>query len=131
MIRRKQQVFFFVLGAVSVILAILFYRLGSWLWENAGMARVTKIGIAEYPSKIVYVIGKDTELDLTGGEIWMGTVEQSPSTYELSERNIGYQFEVFTDADFEKEGTYTVTIQRGASMQCSFPIQVISPDYVE
>ena len=61
----------------------------------------------------------------------MGTVEQSPSTYELSERNIGYQFEVFTDADFEKEGTYTVTIQRGASMQCSFPIQVISPDYVE
>ena len=112
MIRRKQQVFFFVLGAVSVILAILFYRLGSWLWENAGMARVTKIGIAEYPSKIVYVIGKDTELDLTGGEIWMGTVEQSPSTYELSERNIGYQFEVFTDADFEKEGTYTVTIQR-------------------
>lgn len=131
MIRRQQQVLFFVLGAASVILGILLYQFGVRVSENIGMARVTDIGIDEYPHKLVYVIGKDMELDLTGGRIWMGTQEQSPSTYALSEENIGYQFEVTTNADFNKEGVYVVTITRGASMQCSFPIQVISPGYVE
>ena len=61
MIRRKQQVFFFALGAASVILAILFYRFGIWFWNLMSTERITDdIGIEKYPIKLVYVIGKDT-----------------------------------------------------------------------
>lgn len=41
----------------------------------------------------------------------------------------GYWFEVTTDADFTKEGIYVVTLE--LATDCSFAIQVISPDYVE
>ena len=128
MIRRKQQVFFFVLGAASIILAILFYRFGIWFWNLMSTERITDdIGIEKYPIKLVYVIGKDTELDLQGGVVWIGESREEARLYDMAEP--GYWFEVTTDADFTKEGIYVVTLE--LATDCSFAIQVISPDYVE
>ena len=128
MIRRKQQVLFFVLGAASVILAILFFRFGQWFMENVGMERITDdIGIEKYPNRLIYVIGKDTELDLEGGIVWIGESREEASLYEMT--NPRYWFDISTDADFTREGVYEVTLTHGA--ECSFPIQVISPDYVD
>lgn len=128
MIRRQQQILFFVLGAASVILVILFYRFGVWFFDTVGMERITDdIGIEKYPNKLVYVIGKDEELDLTGGTVWIGKSKEEAWTYEMT--NPGYNFDISTNADFTKEGVYEVIIAHGA--ECSFPIQVISTDYVE
>ena len=97
--------------------------------------------IHAYPDKLTYVIGKDNALDLTGGLICYSEwpkksecVACTASEKECSEVYSMASVKVVSIIDFEKEGTYLVTLVQDAwknPIQCSFPIQVISPDYVE
>jgi len=86
--------------------------------------------ILEYPSKIVYVIGIDDDLDLSGAIIRYhlkeGSYADGPLDDERELRHITIEHEI----DFTKEGVYKVTLTRWVA-SCSFAIQVISQDHVE
>ena len=91
---------------------------------------------------MVYVIGQDDELDLSGGKICFSFVLNDTNGFpcdKLEHSSCGDVCDMETlgtisDVDFSREGTYTVTFQHENwkyHLQCAFPIQVISPDYVE
>ena len=118
----------------TVLMAITVFAIGYALFVSAS----TKLGpriyvrITEYPDKLTYVIGKDNKLDFTGGK-----VNISSSPYRNEGDDIDMQAEmggllenISDEIDFTKEGVYIVRIKAWED-SCSFPIQVISPDYVE
>ena len=91
-----------------------------------------------YPDKLIYVIGKDTELDFSGGKLCLH--ENSYETNGLPCALYGDEpcGEIIpmadctytTDADLTKEGQYTVrfTYKKGIErLSCGFTVQVIDP----
>jgi len=91
--------------------------------------RITGIRIVEYPDRIVYIKGVDTELDLTGGvygvELKDGSIRERDMTDLIGKGNITH------DINFDKEGVYTVKIAIDVELYVSFPVQVISQDYID
>jgi len=103
--------------------------------------------IHSHPTKQVYVVGCDTALDLTGGEVCYDTERNPPLADDgtcgkdcyfsvAMEECLRFDesFSVHTDADFTKPGIYEVTlcsvVQNGKweeELSCSFPIEVIDP----
>ncbi len=100
-----------------------------------------------YPDKLTYVIGRDNRLDLSGGQVCFsidpkdlhgfpcewdpdGSCEAVYDMEEFYPEEFDYEF-LMPDLDFSKEGIYNVVLMGESGMLCSFPIQVISPDYVE
>ena len=107
--------------------------------------------IHSYPDKLIYVIGQDTELDLTGGQVcfsvyrrdlcgfpceaWPVDVKedvdptrqpcisiQDMAEYAPNVENIVWRM---PDLYFTKPGVYNVVLQTDDSLKCSFPIQVV------
>ncbi len=113
------------------------------------------ICIHTYPDKLVYVIGQDTELDLTGGQVCFSdfardlhgypckalTGNEQPAEDQAVCRRICSMAEYapsradfarrMPNLDFTKPGIYNVVLWDGWDLECSFPIQVVDREYLE
>lgn len=81
---------------------------------------VVSMEISKYPDRIVYYIGVDEELDLTGGLIIRTTKSGNVEPESMED----IYFEVSHEIDFNNPGVYVVEIQSG-DFTCKFPIQVL------
>ena len=88
--------------------------------------------IRNFPDKVVYVAGVDTELDLRGCTISESRLfGADDGTAEDLVSNLGTHFTVVSeDIDFSTPGVYEVRI-RGYDTECAFPIEVIDPAALE
>ena len=113
--------------------------------------------IHSYPDKLIYVIGQDTELDLTGGQVcfsvcrrdlcgfpceaWPVDVKedvdptrqpcisiQDMAEYAPSSEDLALRIH---DLNLKKPGVYHVVLTGGWGSECSFPIQVVDREYLE
>ena len=110
-------------GALELVRGLL--ALSAYDYPNWNME------VAAYPKKIAYVIGRDTEIDLSGTVVSYTFGWHEPEEDEIYAYDDPI-FEVDTSAvDLTKEGTYEVVISTvdptdyGAG--CILPIQVIAP----
>lgn len=97
--------------------------------------------IHEYPKKMTYVAGIDEALDLTGGMICYTRYPRHSEGCACAPGPSGCSgvqdmafVEVVSEVDFTKEGVYMIVLEQDMwehPIQCAFPIEVISPDYVE
>lgn len=100
------------------------------------------MAVYTYPDKLIYVVGEDTELDLTGGNVCLH--EGSYETNGLPCAMIGNEpcGEILpmadcaytTDADFTLPGQYAVRLIYGKGiykLEHGFTIQVIDPANLE
>lgn len=121
-------------------------------WRFMAPVTYSKMKIHSYPKKTVYIVGEENELDLTGGFVCVSRDTSGKGTeadefpceegkckgervFEITEGiECGYM-EVISNMDFEHAGTYSVVLRMDNDdmepLECSFPIQVVSPDYVE
>lgn len=92
--------------------------------------RYNKIEIEKYPSKLVYYIGMDNEIDLSDGKIKLTTVGGITSIYGIDEvDHNGYRaFKVTHTIDFAVPGSYTVEIRRTSELSVQITIQVVDPE---
>lgn len=99
-----------------------------------------------YPDKLIYVIGEDTALDLTGGVICAHEYDRpdEPSRScvsfageEIDHGEDSYTYtmleawedgELTSDIDFTREGVYTVRILHQDWTELCFPVAVVVPD---
>ncbi len=77
--------------------------------------------IETYPDKIVYFVGDDNELDLTGGVVEYILKQKSKGVEDMNDTNISISHNI----DFNKPGVYVVKLERHPTAVCEFPIQVI------
>ena len=157
---RKPKNWLFVLliveNSILLIIAVLFGVRGCWNFSQDMLStkgidaqHYQHMHVHAYPNQLVYVIGKDTELDLSGGKIcfsvgpkdlhgfsceWNDEDDSCESVCDMERYAPKDEFEYaffLPELDFTKAGIYNVVLSGPNGMQCSFPIQVISPDYVE
>ena len=90
---------------------------------DAGL-EIVGMEIYTYPSKLIYVAGIDTELDLTGGEVYL----------ILRQGRAGSRDNMYCDAitvthdiDFSVPGIYVVTLTRHRGT-AQFEIEVVSSE---
>lgn len=76
--------------------------------------------IEKYPDRIVYFVGVDKELDLTGGVVNYILKGNSKKAEDMEDRYITVSHQI----NFNKPGVYVVELKRGTVL-CKFPIQVI------
>lgn|GEM_PF-3112836 len=77
--------------------------------------------VTKYPDRLIYIVGYDTELDLTGGELTIG--KKVLSMEDENER-------ISHDIDFDVPGVYAVTVQ-GNKQDDKFAVQVIDENYID
>jgi hypothetical protein len=85
-----------------------------------------RIVITQYPERIVYFSGIDTELDLTGGEI---TFHMSDRTTKTQEMRRFLSTRIRHDIDFNTPGVYIVEITNYNGYGAKFPIQVVEANH--
>jgi len=85
--------------------------------------------IKKYPDKLIYIIGSDTNLDLSGGEICLRLKFDLPVYISMDSR----YFKIFHNIDFETPDVYAVEISGLFNEKCKqqFAIQVISLSELE
>lgn len=81
---------------------------------------VTNIEIVNYPATIVYYIGHDSELDLSGGLVKLTDRRGENHFVEMPEL-----INIFHSVDFNQEGVYVVELRVSEKVSCKFPIQVV------
>lgn len=92
------------------------------------------IEIANYPDKLIYIIGIDDSVVLDGGEVYLitkaiakGYSTRGSAKYDMSDDR---QVNITHNIDFGKEGIYKVTSERNKH-RVSYPVQVISIETLE
>lgn len=83
--------------------------------------RITRMEIASYPSNIVYIIGENSRLDMSGGQVKLITADGHSAVVAMNEQGN----RITSDVDFTTPGVYIVTISRAESLKCQFPVQVV------
>lgn len=89
---------------------------------------ISDMEIVQYPDKLVYVTGKDTQLDLTGGRIRHCVLWESKSGDSVP-MSREYLTEIEENIDFNTPGVYVVRLIQTDDIFCEFAVQVVSPDY--
>jgi len=96
-------------------------------------SKIMKIEITQLPSKLTYIIGQDTQLDLSGGLIVL--TRKDDKTIQLDMEGIDQaghaEFLVEETIDFNTLGTYTVKLSKSESLSVSFDVTVIPVPYVD
>lgn len=89
--------------------------------------RYNKIEVVKYPSKLIYYIGIDNDLDLSDGEIKLTTYAGTTRIFGIEELSPGGNaaFEVTHSVDFSVAGFYNVEIRRTPELSVSITIQVV------
>jgi len=96
--------------------------------------RITGIEIATYPHRLIYVVGIDSELDLSGGTVHVLTRDRSePIDENLTQMANDWDVYVTYNIDFNVPGIYSVYLRTGEVLRyfVSFPIQVVSLEELE
>ncbi len=153
---RKSIDWFKVVFVIENLLILLLLVRGCWWYLTESDLDLSPsinyhVHIHSYPDKLIYVIGQDTELDLTGGQVcfsvcrrdlcgfpceaWPEDVEedmdpamlpcvsiQDMAEYAPNVENIVWRM---PDLYFTKPGVYNVVLQTDDGLKCSFPIQVV------
>ena len=81
--------------------------------------RIIDLNIMKPPDKVLYYVGEDTELDLTGG-----IVDCIFNSYNDSRRIMDDFFQYSHNIDFNTTGEYEVRIKKGKAT-CRFFIEVV------
>jgi len=91
-------------------------------WEN----EFIKMEIIQYPDKIVYYINETDELDLSGGKVKLTTRSGDEVVLNLDGKDMigNYEFEIFHDIDFNKEGEYVVLVKRTSKLTCEYSVTI-------
>jgi len=86
---------------------------------------IVAIEIEKYPDKIAYIVGHDSELDLTGCIVNRISRQGSKDSHDLMAEYSW--FEINYDIDFNTPGVYVVDIILPVSpiLFCSFAIEVV------
>lgn len=97
--------------------------------------------IHEYPDRLVYVMGKDTELDLTGGKIcFSGSGKKTNGLscrYADGGNNCGKIYDMAdiswytSDVNFSEPGTYFIRFAQENIGSCAFLIEVADPEKLQ
>lgn len=96
-----------------------------------GMVKTTALEIVALPTKIVYTIGVDQTLDLSGGTIRVETSDKKTQILSMNEtQNSEAVFAVSESIDFTVEGTYPVTLTKDG-ISVSFDVTVQWPPYID
>jgi len=91
-------------------------------------AVVTKLEILQKPTKLVYIIGQDSEIDLSGG-IVSSTFSNSKTVESAMDQLIEDSTYVINESfDFTKIGVYVIEISKG-DLKTSFEVEVQYPPY--
>ena len=108
---------------VTLILVITFVFLLSGCEEGN---RIVELRIVRYPDKLIYRLGKDVKLDLTGGKIAkiLKSGSELVCPLKFDDHDCAY-VTISTNADFTKVGDYVVKISRGDKLFVEYSIQVI------
>jgi len=92
---------------------------------DAGL-EVVDLEIISYPNKIVYV--KDVDITVSSD----GLIVKSTSRDGQSLQGPGYLYpEDVSEVDLTKEGVYTVTMKLNNGVTASFPVQVVSKEWMQ
>jgi hypothetical protein len=90
---------------------------------------VVKIEIITQPSKLVYIVNQDTQLDYSGAYLIMTYSNQETIEIKLN-LLIGDPSFVFNEnVDFNTVGTYVVEVVRMGDLKASFEVEVQLPPY--
>ena len=139
-------------GLILLLLVILGVRAGwNYCEENLFPKHFEYMHVHSYPDKLIYVIGQDTELDLTGGQVCFSVYRrdlcgfpceaqpedakenpdlnmplcesiQDMAKYAPSSEDLALRIH---DLNLKKPGVYHVVLTGGWGLECSFPIQVV------
>jgi hypothetical protein len=111
------------------ILALLLISLIGLSACSVTPKNVVKIEIITKPSKLVYIVNQDTQLDYSGGYLLMTYSNQETIEIKL-DLLIGDPSFVFNDnVDFNTVGTYLVEVVRMGDLKASFEVEVQLPPY--
>lgn len=103
------------IALIIIIMSTLILNTGC----DSGL-EIIGISIEKYPESIVYILGSEDELNLSGGTI--NLISKDGTNYIEAMSND--EIEVSHNIDFNKPGVYVVTLKRG-EFSCNFPVQVI------
>lgn len=106
-----------------IIIALLLVCMMAFNGCDASLELV-KVEITSYPDKIVYVRDVDTSISTEGLVITCISRDGHKADFFGLDR-------FTTNVDFSKEGIYQVTYDLGHGLIASFPVQVISKDWLE
>jgi hypothetical protein len=113
---RKRILSFFILAILTFIISSC----------DSGL-EVKDISISKYPERIIYIVGEDKELDLTGCEIEVTTKSGIKSIEKMDDEHFRNLYTIQEDVNYNKAGVYKINILRHKS-SCSFAIQVVNKD---
>jgi len=91
---------------------------------------IERITISKYPDRLIYVVGYDTELDLSGGEL----------TFHMSDftKGVDPMYECYNrishNIDFNVPGVYVVEVMHYNGEWITgdkYTIQVVEKDYID
>ncbi len=105
------------------VIVVLF--ISSLLLISCDEYNITKFEISSYPSRIVYVVGEDEELDLDGGKVFYYLGQNDKYAGQMTDPII----KVSSDINFMAPGVYTVTLTCQKHL-CIFPVQVVDKDFM-
>ena len=93
---------------------------------DGGLA-VVNLKISRYPDTIVYIQGASTAPRLMGGKVLFITRSGGTEVVPM----ISDYVQCTHDIDFNKPGVYTVTLSIEAGVSQSFPVQVVSQEWLK
>ena len=159
---RKSIDWFKVVFVIENLLILLLLVRGCWWYLTESDLDLSPsinyhVHIHSYPDKLIYVIGQDTELDLTGGQVCFSVYRrdlcgfpceaqpedakenpdlnmplcesiQDMAKYAPSSEDLALRIH---DLNLKKPGVYHVVLTGGWGLECSFPIQVVDREYLE
>jgi len=108
-----------VRSILTVILCIFLYGCYSEI-------SVVEMQIVSYPSKLIYIAGRDSSLDLSEGKIQLVLRDKSIVVQEMDA--IDYGVEISHSINFDNPGVYSIKISSGVSCYSEFEIAIISEE---
>lgn len=108
------------------VLIIILFSLIAFAGCDKGL-KYNRIEIEKYPTKMVYNVGIDTELNLSDGKIRLTTISGQYDIFNIVQfdSNGNGEFDINHSIDFTSEGKYIVDICRSPDFCVSITIEVI------
>jgi len=112
-----------------LISILLFISLLSLSACKALSKTVVKMEIGQKPTKLIYILGQDTQLDLSGAYVLFTYSNQETAEIKMDILEGDPNFVFNASVDFNTVGTYSIEIIRMGDLKTSFDIEVQYPPY--
>lgn len=90
---------------------------------------LVKMELLHQPTKLIYIVDQDTQLDLSGGYLLFTYSNNETAEIPLSLIDGDPTLVMSDNVDFSKTGTYLVEIVRMGDLKVSFEVEVQEPPY--